>query len=146
MVVLYQTVAAIALVTLTLVIHSGGTTALIYWERGHLASGIYRLGSLSSTVLMVRFVSLIVCLHTFEILLWASFYRWKCLASWESAFYFSGTSYSTVGYGDVLLQRAWRLMGPIESVTGVLMCGFSASFLFAIVSRLVASDPDKSNR
>ena len=34
-------------------------------------------------------------------------------------------------------------MGPVESVTGVLMCGLSASFLFAIVTRLVEhEDPE----
>ncbi len=31
----------------------------------------------------------------------------------------------------------WRSLGPVESIIGVLMCGLSASFLFAIVSRLV---------
>jgi hypothetical protein len=31
----------------------------------------------------------------------------------------------------------WRTLGPVESVTGVLMCGLSASFLFAIVTKLV---------
>ena len=37
------------------------------------------------------------------------------------------------GLGDEM----WRAMGPAESVTGVLMCGLSASFLFAIVTRLI---------
>jgi hypothetical protein len=31
----------------------------------------------------------------------------------------------------------WRTLGPVESITGVLMCGLSASILFAIVLRLV---------
>ncbi len=146
MVFLYQACAATILVMLTLIMHSAGTALLIYWIRDHLARGIYRLGSLSSIVLMVRFVTLIVCLHMLEILLWASFFRWKCLATWESAFYFSATSYSTVGYGDVVLQQTWRLMGPVESVTGVLMCGLSAGFMFAIVTRLVATESDKSDR
>jgi ion channel len=56
---------------------------------------------------------------------------------WESAFYFSAASYATVGYGDVVLPQMWRTLGPVESIIGVLMCGLSASFLFAIVSRLV---------
>jgi hypothetical protein len=42
-----------------------------------------------------------------------------------------------VGYGDVVLPQTWRTLGPVESVIGVLMCGLSASFLFAIVSRLI---------
>jgi len=57
--------------------------------------------------------------------------------SWESAFYFSAASYATVGYGDLVLPQVWRTLGPVESVIGVLMCGLSASFLFAIVTRLV---------
>jgi hypothetical protein len=72
-----------------------------------------------------------------EILLWAGFYRWLCFPLWESAFYFSAASYATVGYGDVVLPWMWRSLGPVESLIGVLMCGLSASFLFAIVSRLV---------
>jgi len=31
----------------------------------------------------------------------------------------------------------WRTLGPVESIIGVLMCGLSASFLYAVVSRLV---------
>jgi voltage-gated potassium channel len=56
---------------------------------------------------------------------------------WEPAFYFSAASYATVGYGDVVLPQMWRNLGPMESIIGVLMCGLSASFLSAIVSRLV---------
>ncbi len=132
-----QACAAIVLVTLTIVFHSVGMAALIQWVKAHLPtqdSG--RPTRVSSTVLMVRLISLMICLHLLEILLWATFYRWKCFATWESAFYFSAGSYSTVGSGEVL-QQAWRQLGPIETLTGVLMCALSASFLFAVVTRLV---------
>lgn len=132
-----QGFVAIILITLTVVLQSAGMAALIQWAKARIAMGIHRLDSLRSAVLMVRFTSLLVCLHVLEILLWAQFYRWKCFATWESAFYFSAASYSTVGSGDLSLQPTWRTMGPVESVTGVLMCGLSASFLFAIVTRLV---------
>jgi hypothetical protein len=36
---------------------------------------------------------------------------------------------------------------PVESVSGVLMCGLSASFLFAVVTRLLeSSDSPESHR
>jgi hypothetical protein len=37
----------------------------------------------------------------------------KGLAFW---FYFSTSSYITGGYGDVVLPRTWRTVGPVESV------------------------------
>jgi hypothetical protein len=86
---------------------------------------------------MMRFITAFIVLHIFEILLWAAFYRWLCFPLWESAFYFSAASYATVGYGDVVLPWTWRTLGPVESIIGVLMCGLSASFLIAVMSRLV---------
>ena len=134
---LRQAGAAAVLVTLTLAFQAAGITALIEWGKAHFARGMYRLGAVRSAALVVRFTSVIIALHVLQILLWAGFYRWNCFSSWDSAYYFSITSYSTVGYGDLILPRAWRTLGPVEAVTGVLMCGLSASFLFAIVTRLV---------
>jgi hypothetical protein len=95
---------------------------------------------------MVRFTAAIIVLQVLQILLWASFYRWFCFRLWESAIYFSTASYTTVGSGDVVLPRMWRTLGPVESVVGVLMCGLSASFLFAMVTRLVESDARLSSQ
>jgi len=85
-----------------------------------------------------------IVLNITEILLWAGFYRWQCFPTWESSFYFSATSYSTVGYGDVVLPNVWRTLGPIESVTGVLMSGISVSGLFAILLRLIGDETGSS--
>jgi hypothetical protein len=138
MVFLDQGWAAFILITLTLVLQSAGMAALIQWIKAQFPKGLHQLGLFRSALLVVRFTSLLICLHMLEILLWAGFYRWKCFASWETAFYFSAANYSTVGpTGDVFLKQTWRTIGPVESVTGVLMCGLSASFLFAIVNRLV---------
>ena len=135
-----QTSAAAVLVALTLSFQSAGIAAFVHWVRTYLEQGMHRFGAFRSSVLMVRFTSAIIGLHLLTILLWAGFYRWNCFPSWESAFYFSAASYSTVGYGDLVLPRMWRILGPVESVTGVLMCGLSAGLLFAIVTRLVERD------
>jgi voltage-gated potassium channel len=137
MIFVRQGYAAVILVTLTIVFQSAGIGALIQWMKAQFPGGIHRLGHFRSFSLVVRFTSLLVCLHMSEILLWASFYRWKCFSGWEEAFYFSMANYATVGAGDLFLKQMWRAMGPVESVTGVLMCGLSASFLFAVVTRLI---------
>jgi len=140
MTVVHKVSAAVVLVILTLSLQSAGMGALIHGAIAYFERAPRRLGRLHSAVLLVRFTIAIFILHTVQILVWAGFYRWKCFPSWESSYYFSITSYSTVGYGDLVLPTIWRTLGSVESVTGVLTCGLSVSLLFAIVSYLVQRD------
>jgi voltage-gated potassium channel len=137
MIFLREGSAAVILVTLTLSLQCTGMAAVIAWARPSFALAALRLGAIRSAMLMMRLMTAFICLHVMEILIWTVFYRWRCFPSLESAFYFSAASYATVGYGDVVLPQMWRTLGPVESIIGVLMCGLSAGFLFAIVSRLV---------
>lgn len=139
---LHQLGAAFLLMTVTLWLECGGVAWLIIWTRQAVAGGIHKLGPLRSAALVVRVTTAIMALHGLQVLLWAGCYRWLCLPSWESALYFSATSYTTVGYGDIILPLKWRMLGPIESILGVLMCGLSVSLLFAIATRLVGGDGD----
>lgn len=137
MVLVFQIGAAFLLVTLTLWLHCGGLVTLIAWVRT-IASGIHKMRPFRSAVLVVRVTAAMIALHGVEVLLWAGAFRWLCFSTWESAVYFSASSYATVGYGDVVLPSRWHMLGPLESVVGVLMCGLSVSFLFAIATRLVS--------
>ena len=133
----HRLVAEFPLITLTLWLQSAGVAALVTWVRQALSGDTRRMGAFRFAALVVRLAMAVVVLHGLEILLWASFYRWRCLTSWDSAIYFSASSYSTLGSNDVSLPSQWRTLGPLESVIGVLMCGISASLLFAIVTRLI---------
>ena len=137
---------AILLVSLTLWMQCLGIAALIIWLRRTLDGDIHGLGPFRSAIVFVRLTTRVITLHGLLILLWASWYRWFCLPSWESALYFSATSYSTVGYGDVVLPANWRMLGPLESMIGVLMCGISVSLVFAMVTRLVSHDTRVDSR
>ena len=128
---------AVCMVMVTLWLQSVGLAALILGIRRAVAGDLYRLGPLRSAVLVVRLTGAVIVLHGVLILFWASCYRRFCFSSWESALYFSASSYATVGYGDVVLPSNWRMLGPLESIIGVLMCGISVSVLFATVTRLV---------
>ena len=79
-------------------------------------------------------VSTLLLLHLAEAIVWALFLVWiGGLPDLETAMYFSLTSYTTVGYGDVLLSPRWRLLGPIEAAVGVLMLGWSTGILVAVI-------------
>ena len=129
---------AVRIVIITLWLQSAGLAALIHWVRHALASDAHRPGRFRSAVLVVRLTAAVVVLHGVLILFWASCYRRLCFSSWESDLYFSASSYATVGCGDVVLPSNWRMLGPLESIIGVLMCGISVSVLFATVTRLVS--------
>ena len=92
------------------------------------------------TWFLVRLAWLLMLIHVVEICVWALFYRWQhCLPDAESAFYFSGVTYTTLGYGDVLLPQEWRLLAPLQALTGILMCGLSAGLFFATVTAIYTS-------
>src|SRR5262245_30295938 len=96
-----------------------------------------RTGLTYAAGLLILIFSVLIVLHLFEAATWAGFYAWRGLfRDVETSLYFSLTSYSTLGYGDVLLPAKWRLLGTIEGISGVLLCGLSISFLFVIVSAL----------
>ena len=140
MILLYRIGAPVLLVLFTLSLQCVGVAGLITWLRRVMASDMDKLRISNSAALVMQTTVGIIVLQGLIILLWASCYRSLCFSTWESAFYFSASSYSTVGYGDVVLPAKWRLLGPLESMVGVLMCGISISLLFALVTRLVDSE------
>jgi hypothetical protein len=63
-----------------------------------------------------------------------------------SALYFSAVTYTTTGYGDLVLPAEWRGVGAGEALTGILMCGWSTGFFFAVVHRMLDAKPVQSSR
>ena len=94
-------------------------------------------GIVRYTLLLIVVFAIIILLHVGETSVWAAFYYWrKLFEDYETSLYFSLGSYTTIGYGDVVLPQRWRLLGGIEGVSGVLLCGLSTAFIFAIVNAL----------
>ena len=128
--------AALVLVAITMVLHIVGlVTLLVALVRKHTHAPT-RFWPM--TLLLIQVTWGLVLIHATEIGVWALFFLWTgCLPDAESAFYFSGVTYATVGYGDVILPQPWRMLGPVEGLTGILMCGLSTGLFFAIIARLI---------
>jgi len=137
MTLLQQAGAAVLLVLVTLCVQCAGVAALIHWLRSVAARGLQDLRVFHSAALVMQTIIAVIVLHGTVILFWASCYRGICFPSWQTAFYFSACSYTTVGYGDVVLPLKWQLLGPLESMLGVLMSGISVGLLFAVITHLV---------
>ena len=122
---LHQAGLVVVLVSITLWLQCAWLAALIHWVKRVVAGELSTLGPFRSAILVVRFSTAVIVLHGILILLWAGCYLWLCFPSWESALCFSASSYATVGYGDGVLSTNLRMLGPVESIIGVLMCGIS---------------------
>ena len=134
-----QLFLALGLTSITVMIHAIGAV----WVVRRLAGiwGPKASESPSPQVMpLVRLMSGLMFLHLVEMGIWASaFMLFGILPNFETALYFSLTSYTTVGYGDVLLPVDWRLIGPLEAAVGVLMLGWSTGFIVAAVQRTLSS-------
>jgi Ion channel len=133
---------ASCLVAATVTIHAGGL--------GMVLTHVLRSGDRPETRfwpitwLFIRVAWLLLLFHLLEIAVWALFFWWrKCLPDVESSFYFSAVTYATIGYGDLVLPKEWRMLGPIEGFTGILMFGLSTAFFFIVVSKKILQRMDE---
>jgi voltage-gated potassium channel len=145
MILFNQIAAAFILVSLTLSLQIFGVAALIEWLKRVLTRDTHNFRAIHTAVLVLQSSVAVIVLHGLVILLWAGWYRVRCFPTWERSFYFSASTYTTVGCADVMLPSNWRLLGPLESMTGVLMCGISIAVLFAIVTRSIAIHERRRN-
>jgi hypothetical protein len=52
--------------------------------------------------------------------------------SFEPALYFSIISFTTVGFGDVVLEPGWRLLAGMTATHGLLNFGLFTAFLVEV--------------
>ena len=128
---------AAAIVAVSLIIHLAGILLMaesLLRRRDELEQSVSKR---HFVLLMIALFIGILLLHMIQTSLWAVFYYTQELFSdFETSLYFSMVSFTTIGYGDVLLPRNWRLLGVIEGFSGVLLCGVSTAFIFAVVNAM----------
>ena len=85
----------------------------------------------SGTVLIMFLVSLV------EVLIWACTYLvLNAIEGLEKAVYFSMVTFTTLGYGDVLLDKRWQLLASFEAANGIIMFGWTTAIIMAVVQRV----------
>ena len=127
---------AVALLATCVTVQSLGMLVLIRW-----LSRVRRVLESRSTylrvALLLRLFVGIVLLHLVQVGLWAVvFWRAHELPNVETALYFSLATYTTIGFGDVVVGPGWRVLAGIEGLTGILLVAWSTAFVFAVVNRM----------
>jgi voltage-gated potassium channel len=128
---------ALSIVAICVVIHTVGLVlfAQLLIGRANSPETVSRMRR-QTPVLIVIF-AVVVTLHLIEAALWAWFYYLRGLfPDFETSLYFSLVTYGSIGYGDVVLPQRWRLLSAIEGISGVLLCGLSGAFVFAVINSM----------
>ncbi len=87
--------------------------------------------------------ALIVASHTVQVWLWAAVLIY--IGAFEylyDSLYFSLVTYTTVGYGDVVLPVEFRVFGAFGGVTGILCFGISTAYLVSLINSLLPRSLD----
>ena len=135
-----QLAVSTAMILATATIHGVGLSLLIRAmagerrdERAHHMVPM-SLRGMGFTLLIVLGL---FALHGAEIWLYAALYDAIGAAeSFDNALYFSTISYAAIGYSDVVIADAWRLVGAVEGINGVILLGWSTAFFVSQITRL----------
>jgi hypothetical protein len=134
---------ASVMVALTVAIHFFGLLILLRILRsgGHHFRAHESVVGQGALILFVIFG--IFAIHTIEIWVYAAVYlAIGASPDLETALYFSTVTFASLGYGDVVLTRAWRLFGAIEAANGVILFAWSTAFLLSVMTRLRTLEHD----
>ena len=131
---------ALATVAATVSIHALGTAWWLQWLRMRYQAPHPRVIKQARVLsVLIQTALVLIALHVVEVFLWAVMFRLlphDGLASFEEALYFSFTTFTTLGYGDITLSGPGRLLTGIESLNGVLLIGWSTALSFAVIQRI----------
>ncbi len=91
-------------------------------------------------LLLFLVFTILLASHLAQAAIWAvAYYAIGGFDDLATSLYFSLSSYTTVGYADVVLPENMRLLGPLEAATGVLMFGWSTGYIFAFATHMLAA-------
>jgi hypothetical protein len=106
--------------------------------RDHLESRTTK-SLVPSTLKLAVFVLWLFLATVIEVWIWAILYLLLgAIATLEEAVYFSTSTFTTLGFGDIVLDEKWRVLASFEAANGLLMFGWSTALVFAAVQWVYA--------
>lgn len=127
-----------AAVVCTILIHALPLSATIAFVRREKKLGRLGINFWTDMRVVVRTILYAFMAHLMEIALWATLFV-ICgeFPDFTTAYYHSAVNYTSLGYGDIIMSPAWKLLGPLETADGMLLFGVSTAMIFAVIQRLV---------
>lgn len=131
----FHVIPMVTLIALTVAIHATGSVVLLRMLEAYVGFWRRHPGFLFGILSLSWVVAFLVVLHIVEIAVWALFFSLRgVFPDFETATYFSLVTYTTTGFGDVLLPTQWRLLGSSEALVGILMTSWSVAILVGVIT------------
>jgi len=117
-------------------------TAAAFWGVRHYVRQTDRLGAsdgfFASTRPLMSAMTIMLVGNFIQILLWGGlFYLLNEFTDYHVAIYHSAVNFASLGYGDIVMSKEWKMLGALEAVIGVLMLGMTSAALMAILSQMI---------
>ncbi|MFO1246708.1 MAG: potassium channel family protein [Alphaproteobacteria bacterium] len=127
---LHNLMAGSVLASLTVLIHMAGLI-VIAAVTPQLARRLgFHAHDVGRTLVMTATVLGILAILTLEVWAWATAYDLLGVTrTFADALYLSSAMFSTIGYGEMTLNPAWRQLTALEGIIGFLMIGWSTAYL-----------------
>jgi amino acid transporter len=75
-----------------------------------------------------------------QMIAWALLYqRLEIFPDFEDALYFSGVTFTSLGYGDLLIKREARFLAPIEATAGLTMFAIATALIVSLIQSEIKS-------
>jgi hypothetical protein len=135
--ILSSLLAGLAATLGTIVVHGFVVHIIVMTLRRNLQRGVLGVRLWVNMTFVMSATLIALAGHLIEIALWA-FALDICgaVADISAAIYSWAGSYTTGG-SDIVLPPRWKLLGPLEAVSGMLMFGVTTAFIFAVIQRLI---------
>jgi hypothetical protein len=125
------------MVAITVLVHLWGLLWLIRLVSGGGAHLRVHESKWKAALVVLIAVFGVFAVHTVEIWLYAVLYMALGeTRGFEEALYFSTTTFSSLGLGDIVLSPRWRILSAIEGANGVILFAWSTAFLMTLTGQL----------
>ena len=95
--------------------------------------------SLFLIAVMIPTVSVLMATHALEVMVWSLAYLVVDAAPADAdRVYFAFVNYATLGYGDIVPVAEWHLLGPMASMNGILLFGWSTAVIFEVLRKTIS--------
>jgi hypothetical protein len=127
-------VTALPIMMICLVVQSV-VVAVCLRRYARFRQGTRGRGSLWMDIWLLSAIMLLTLASNFcQMAIWAGLFLWLGeFQDYGSALYHSTVNFVTLGYGDIVMSKTWRMLGPMESANGILMFGVSTAVMTAAV-------------